>query len=211
MKLVLMCPIVVSIMAGCEAVGFFAQGVAGGDPPPIRVTAEYDGLSNQTVAVLVNADLGTLYEHPNCQLEVGLALSRELAANVAGIKIINPNQIVEFQRRNLYWHTLTYPELAKRLNVTRLVLVEIVDYRTHEPGNVNIWQGVIAGQIGVVEADGDKPKDQIYGASVTVRYPEDRPVGILDANEATILKAVLDRFAKKAGEKFHEHEEPRPR
>lgn len=192
-------------LAGCEAAGWLAQGF---EPaaPPMLVKAEYHGLDNQRVAVLVDADLETMYQHPLAQLEVAQLLTERLAANVPGVSVIDARQVVDFQQRNIYWNTSTYSDLAKRLNVNRLVLVDLSEYRLHEPGNVHLWRGTVAASVGVAAADSDHPDDLAYQTVTTVSYPPDKPMGAIKADERTIRLGMLDLFARAVVGKFHDHE-----
>ncbi|MHB1155480.1 MAG: hypothetical protein ACYC26_01440 [Phycisphaerales bacterium] len=198
-------------LGGCEAAGFVAEAVAGGEAPPIQVTAEYKGLEGKSVAVVVNADLPMLYQFPQVQLEVGTAVSRAIAADVPGVSVVDPKQVVEFQTRNIYWNTVPYGQLMKKLGVQRLVFVEMVEYRTHEPGNQAMYRGVAAARIDVAEADGKNPDNVVYSTVANVAYPPNEPEGIPDANELTIRKGMLDLFARAVAGRFHDHEEARPK
>lgn len=198
----------VATLAGCEAAGWLAQGFES-TAPPVLVKAEYLGLENQRVAVLVDAKLETMYQHPLAQLEVAQLLSERIAANVPGVSVLDAKQVVDFQQRNIYWNTSTYSELAKRLNVNRLVLVDLSEYRLHEPGNVHLWRGTIASSVGVAATDSDKPDDLAYQTVVNVSYPPDKPMGAIKADERTIRLGMLDLFARAVVGKFHDYEQAR--
>ncbi len=194
-------------LTGCNVVGWAGQ-VLGGDPEKmVNVTAEYRGLDNQTVAVLVDADNATLFQFPNARLEVCAALTQKIAGNVPGVKTIDPVQIVDFQDRNIYWNTATYSNLAKRLGATRLVLVDLTDYRIHEPGNVHQYRGVINANLRVAETDSTHPNDAAYATQVSVAYPPHRREGLPNADPVTLRKATLDLFSLSAGGKFYDHKE----
>ena len=195
--------------SGCEVFGWLADGVAGGDAPPITVKAEYFGLENESVAVLVAADTAILYEHPLVQLEVATFVSQRIADNVEGATVVDPRQVVDFQQRNIYWDTLPYSEIAGRLEVTRLVVIDLVEYHLREPGNVNLWRGRLAASMGVAEVDGERPNDLAYQTEVSVVYPPDRPVGVVKAEQQTIRFATLALFSRAAAGKFHDHKESR--
>lgn len=202
----LLCLCALIVLSGCEIFGYVAQGVAP-KQGAVLVKAEYHGLENQKVAVLVDANQQLLFEQPLAQLEVGDAMSRKLAGNVPGITVVDARQVVDFQNRNIYWTTVPYSQIAQRLGVTRLVLIELTDYRLHEPGNVNIWRGVISGNIAVAEADGGRPDDLTYDTTVSVAYPPDQPLGVLKSDQRTMRLATLDLFSRAAAGKFHDHQE----
>jgi len=195
-------------VGGCNVAGYVADVAAGGETP-VSVTAEYAGLRDQSAAVLVSADMAILYRMPQAQLEIAAAVSRELAGNVSGIRVVDAREVVAFQTRNIYWDTMTPAELGQRLNVARLVRIDLEEYRLNEPGNTILFRGVIGGRISVIEADGERPNDAVYSTIVTAAYPPDSPQGVADADPLTIRKGVLDRFARRVAWKFYDHEELR--
>ncbi|NBB84012.1 MAG: hypothetical protein GVY28_11480, partial [Alphaproteobacteria bacterium] len=138
--------------AGCEILGFAAHVAGGGEAPPIEVTAEYEGLAERTVAVLVNADLPVLYQFPQAPLEITAAVNARLADGVAGIEMVKARDVVEYQQRNIYWNTTTPAELMANLGVDRLVMIDLIEFRTHEPGNTMVYRGVISARVKVFEA-----------------------------------------------------------
>ncbi len=198
----------VAALSGCEAFGWFAYGVAG-DPPPLDVKAEYRGLDHQQIVVIVDADLQTLYRYPAAPLEVCTTLSNAMAEHVPGAVVVNPRQVVEFQERNIYWNTLTYQEMAATFNATRLVMIDLIEYRSHEPGDRTMWRGQITADVRIAEVDGPTPNDMAYGTTVSVTYPPDQQFGVVNADELTIRKATLDLFTLAAVGKFHDHKEER--
>lgn len=197
-------------LTGCNVVGFFGQAVGGSDNPPmVNVTREYDGLAGQSVAVLVDVDHSVLFEYPQAGYELSAAVSDQIAGNVANVKVIDARQVVDFQRRNIYWPTLRYSKLAERLKVNRLVLIEVIEYRTHEPGNINLYRGVVSATMSVIEADGSQPDDRAYQTTLTASYPPGNNLGVPDADPLTIRKGMIDLFAIQAGWKFYDHKEQR--
>ena len=206
LTLLLAC-ITLTNLTGCETVGFIAQGFTS-EPPPINVTAEYFGLQNQTVAVLVNTDRNILLRYPQAPLEVGAALSNDLAAHVPGVRMVDPRQCYEYQVRNIYWPTDRASNIARQLGVTRLIIVELNEYRTTEPGNNTIYQGQVSTAVYVAETDGPNPDDFVYETISQVTYPKE-PVPVPDVQEVTIRKGMLDRFAASVGRRFYDHTQER--
>jgi hypothetical protein len=198
------------LLGGCNVVGWVGQSLGSDEPPPVLVKAEYTNLDNQTVAVLVDADLATLYAHPAAQLEVCSAVTNRIAANVPGVSVIDPQQVISFQQRNIYWSTAAYSELAEKLGATRLIFVDLTEFRMHEPGNVHIFRGVITASVGVAETDGPNPDDLAYANVVSATYPPGSSVGVPEGDLATIRKATLDLFARAVAGKFYDHQERRP-
>lgn len=195
-------------MTGCEGAGYVASAFSDGKPD-VEVDAEYRGLENQRVAVLVDADLATLNRYPLAQLEVCKAISEKLAKNVPGITVVEAKQVVDFQHRNIYWNHTPYADLAKRLNVNRIVTVDLAEYRMHEPGNQYILRGTIAARVGVAETDSERPNDLVYNTPVNVIYPSASSIGAVNQNEKTIRLATLDLFSTGAAGKFYDYKTER--
>lgn len=197
-------------MNGCLAAGWLADGVV--DPnETVNVPAEYLDLEGQRVAVMVDVDPTVMYRHPLAQAEIATVISEGIAEHVGDVTVRDAEEIIRFQQRNLYWNTSPYADLMERLEVDRLVLVELVDYRLHEPGNANIWRGLITANVGIAEADARRPNDFAYATTVSVKYPPNREVGVLNADQRTIRLATLDLFSRATVGKFYEHEESRQR
>ncbi|MFP4145912.1 MAG: hypothetical protein ACOCTI_05460 [Phycisphaeraceae bacterium] len=190
---------------GCGIGPWMAHGIAGGDKTA-DVKAKYRGLENQDVAVLVAADPASLAEHPRAPELVSRAVSGQIAKYVPGIGVANPGELAAFQRRNPYWKTQRPSELIDRLDVDRLVLIDLADYRTHEPGNAHVWQGVIAGTVSVIEADAEDPDQAAFFDVAQVRFPEDKVLGVVDADDETIQLGMLQAFARLAGGFFYDHQ-----
>ena len=206
---VLVLPLSLAV-SGCAGAGWLADGLTPGSQT-VNVEAEYLGLEGQTVAVMVDTDISIAMAQPLAQLEVATVIAQRIADNVEGVTVRDPQDVVQFQEHNIYWTTMRYTTLMERLEVDRLVIVELVDYRLHEPGNVNIWRGLMTANVGVVEADSDSPNDQVYATTVTAQYPPDGEIGLLNADEQTMRLATLDRFSQHVAGKFYNHEQERQR
>ena len=86
MRAVLM--LAVSMLVGCQMpalVSAVGQNIE--REKKIEVLAKYAGLDNKRVAVMVKADMGTLYEHPSAIPNIALNLSQRLHENVPGITV----------------------------------------------------------------------------------------------------------------------------
>lgn len=185
-------------LGGCKLAGWAAQAIVGDDEEK-PLASEYQGLSKKRVAVLVNADERTLYWHPRSPLNVATAVSSALSQTVAGIELVNPSAVLEFQGKNPYWVAVPYGELARELKVDRLVVISLARYSFHEPGNKELWQGNLAGRVSVSEVDSKDPNNFVYAKTVSVQFPEDRPMGVVNANESTIELGMLKLFSQRVG------------
>lgn len=192
------------LITGCNVVAVVASIASG--PRTVDVKAQYTNLSDHAVAVMVLADDHTFYRFPQAPAAVSRAVSRNLAEHLPELQLVHPEDVIRFQNQTPYWNTLPYSTLIQAMKVQRLVLIELVDYRTHEPGNAAIWQGVISATVAVVEAESGDPDDLAFRTSVSARYPDGTRIGITDSDDATIQTGMLQRFADSAARLFYDHQ-----
>ena len=198
-------------LSGCNLVAWGAQAFRDEDKP-VPVSAEYLDMADKRIAVLVSADDQTLFRFPRSMYRVCEAVSRGIATNVEDATVTLPKEIDEFQRRNPYWITTRPSRLINQLGVDRLVIIDLSEYRTNEPGNANVWKGVVAGSVSVYEAESENPDNRTFERHVEAQYPSGSRFGEIKdhATEDAIETATLQLFALRAGGLFYDHEEARP-
>lgn len=195
---------VLCLLTSCNVIGYGAHVIGGGNTTE-NVEAEYRGLVDQRVAVLVSASDHTMFHHPRAIEELCTILTSRLTNDIEGLRPTSPQQIVRFQQENPYWVTETYGSLARRLDVDRIVYVEVVEYGTTQPGNRHVYQGVVAANISVTEADGADPNNPAFSQTVKAMFPPDRPLGLLEADEESIKLGMHSLFVQQVARLFHDH------
>lgn len=174
----------------------------------IDVKAQYLDLNNRSVAVVVSMSDYTEFKHPQAKERIAEEIARLIQANVPGATLTNPSQIVAWQQDNPYWATRPPSMMVTQLKVERLVLVEIGEYRTHEPGDKHILRGVISASVNIVEADAADPDN--FGASFTknVMYPEpgESKIGRVGDDEQAIELRTQIRFCEMTAGLFYDHQ-----
>lgn len=193
------------LLPGCNIAGFVAQSVSGDGKRSYDVEADYPGLEGKSAAVIVAADEMTLFAHPGVQSRVCRAVTTQLALDIPGIKLSDPEQVGKFQLDNPYWNTLTYSELLAKLKVERLVYIDLTQYATHDPGNSHVWQGSVVAGVSVAASDAVNPNNLVYASTVTANFPEDGRIGVLDSNDSIIQTGMLKTFSLKVSQLFHNH------
>ncbi len=194
-------------LGGCELIGFAAHVVAGGeDGNKVIVDAEYRGLAQKSVAVMVSADEYTLFEYPTAPADVRRQVCSTLTTRLPDVKVVDPQQIEDFQTQNPFWTARGYGDLLERLGVDRLLHIGLVRYALHERGNTYQWRGVITANIGVAEADGTEPNDFAYATTLQAEFPPGGSIGLLDADHRTTQFGLLRLFAHQLANRFQDHE-----
>lgn len=193
--------------SGCAIAGVLAHSVAGGERR-VKVEADYRDLDDRRVAVLVAADRDVLFYSPQARERVVREVSAGIAEHVSGATLANPRQIAEFQNANPYWTTMRVSRLIDLLEVERVVVIDLVEYRTHDPGNQHIWRGRVTGNVAVHAADARDPDNPAYYRTVTIDYPEDSAIGVVnpDVDQQTIELAMVKVFGRDVVRLFHDHE-----
>ena len=195
------------LVAGCNVIGGVAAQFRDA-VPDTRVLPAYKGLDGKSVAILVDADEYTLFEHPGVQANIADVIARELRQSLPNTQIMDPAQIAQFQQNNPAWISVPYDDLFRQLQVDRLIFVELVDYQLHQPGNRYIWQGKVTGNVGVAEREAVDPNQLAFLTTVNTHYPPDRPLGVLEADEQTMDLATQITFARAVVNLFREYTRP---
>lgn len=173
-------------------------------PPP-----EYLGLAGQTVAVLISAAPAVTVQAAEAPAHLAVAIAGQIALNVEGSKLADPRQVTRFQEENPSWTIVPYGTLMSRLGVQRLVVVDLADYRLHEPGNIHMWQASAVAHVSVAAADAPDPDNPVFSTTVSVQYPPDQPLGALEGNAAgmelglnhTLARRIAALFGREKKEK----------
>jgi len=161
-------------------------------PPP-----EYLGLANQRVAVMVSAAPTVVVQSTEAPEHLMTAIAQKIAVNVEGVRLADPRQVAKFQQDNPAWTVTPYGTLLDRLGVQRLVVVDLADYRLHEPGNIHMWQASAIAHVSVAAADDAHPNNPVYSTTVNVQYPPDQPLGALEGNTAGMELGLNDALARR--------------
>ena len=194
-------------LGGCKVMGDIAGSYL--DSTLKVVHPAYGGLDNKRVAVLVDVDMATQYEHPELALTIAGDVSKRLQENVSGIQVLPTSEVAEWQFRNPQWSAQPYSEVADTLKVDRLVHIDISEFRLRPPGNQGLWEGVCRANVGVVERDGTDPDNYSDQFTVKASYPDVTGITHESANETQVQASLLALFVRRTAWLFYRHLEPR--
>lgn len=190
-------------LAGCDALGaaaYFAE-----KDKKLEIPAEYEGLQDKTVAVVVHADMSTLYEHPVVPANIAANVSGRIQTNVAGVKVRDPREVLAWQYQTPGWMAMPYGDIARELDVDRVVYIDLYEYRLNPEGNRWLWEGVCAANVGIIEREGIDPDGFADTYNVVGKFPLVEGVGRDSATEAQIQTGLLVRFIEEASWLFYTH------
>lgn len=197
-------------MSGCIVANTIgAMGAAEEAQKLVETMPRYSGLENKTVAVVVEADYSTMFEYPNLVTYVASGVTMRIARWVPGVQVLDPTVVLNWQYNKPNWNTLPYGEIAKQLNVDRVVFVEILEYRLHPPGNRYLWDGQSVARVGIIETDGIDPDTFADTYDVTAKFPAIEGVTAENATQTQIETGLLVELVKRNAWLFHLHYEPK--
>lgn len=197
-------------LGGCQIGQLFGSMAQTHDEQKLIDTpARYAGLENKTIAVVVEADMSTLYQFPGVVAAVGDGISRRLARDVPQARVVPFQRVLDWQFRTPQWGALPLGEVTEHLGVERVVKVDILEYRLNPPGNRFLWEGVCTARIGVIERDAIDPDMYVETFDVSASFPNKTGVGRDSAPAVAIEHGLLHEFIKKSAWLFHRHEEPK--
>ena len=198
--------IALGFISSCQVVGIAsAIGQNIEREKKIEVLAKYAGLDNKRVAILVKADMGTVYEHPTAVPNISFNLAQRLQENVPGIKMLDPRVCMNFQHQTPNWSAQPLGQVAEELDVDRLVILDLYEYRLNPPGNRYLWEGVAAGNIGVAERDGLDSDQTVDQWNVSAQFPLDMGVTREAMNMTMVQRGLLTTFVRNAAWVFYDH------
>lgn len=194
---------------GCQLVGFLAGSYEANTPHTVEPL--YTGLANKSFAVVVSADRGIQGDFPGLvdylSTNITTRLSNSENKPRAG-GFVPAADVLKFTYDNPGWPARTRESLAKSLGgVQRLVIVELTEYRLHDPGNAYTWDGLASAQVSVFELDSDRPESPEFQKSASVTYPDDQGYGPEQLPQAGVNTALAQRLVDRVSWMFYEHDE----
>jgi hypothetical protein len=193
--------------AGCEQTGYLLYLFAPGTPAK-TVEAEFSGLENHRVAVVVYADPRVQYEYPFVRLTVATAVGSELRKGLKGVGLVEPAKVIKYQDQDTSWESMGKTELGKALGADHVLLISLVEYATREPGSMDLLRGRIIAQCSLYQTDLPERDSGVWrGKDISIIYPQGGPVGA--GQDDTAIRVATERlFAEELARKFYKHKAP---
>jgi len=189
---------------GCKAFSYLAYVIFGGGQT--KVKAEYKGLKDRKIAIIVSTGPGVDFEYPYARTNVALATAKVISDHVKGAEFVDQNEVEKFQMENLDWLSMPVKKIAQNLGVTRILYLDLFQFTMHEQSSVHLLRGRIQGSLRVYEING---KEQAaYNTETAIVWPEHSPVPMSDGALAQLQMESTVKFAEQLGQKFYDHKVP---
>ncbi len=200
--LVLLC---LAPVCGCNIARYCMYLMFGGSTHE-TIEAEYEGLENSTVAIVVYADHKVRYEYRWAQLEVSSAVLQQLEQHIREVKVIDPRQVLKYQAENINWDSMSKTELGKAFNSNYVLFITLVEFTTREPGSINLYRGQITAEVSLWKTSLPQVDARVWhDDDLSVRYPEKTLIGEFTEDENKIRYDTEMLFANKLVRRFYKH------
>lgn len=197
-------------LSGCQVVGVAVEHYR--RDATKTVAAESLALEGKSFAVIVTADRSIQGDFPNLPDMLAVRITERLA-NPANLPpaagFVPPADVLRYIYDNPSWYLKDKKNLADALGgVDRLVILELLEYRLHDPGNAYVWNAVAAGTVSVYDPSSFTPEIAVMEKLVTVKFPDKIGLGP-DDMDATLVNAALSlRMVDRTSWLFYDHQEP---
>jgi hypothetical protein len=204
-RLVRPCLLLLAVLMGgfsLSSCGF--MGAAEEQQNGKQVDATYKGLDDKTLAIVVYTDMATTLEYPDARKEISAFLTAQFHQNMPKVRLVNYMDVIHWQDDTQGWEKLPEKDIGTHFSVDRVLYIELLDYRTREPGGLNLLRGRIQATAAVFEVDMPAPA-AVWQQAFDVYWPDPMPEDVLHGNDDTVRKRVLEEFSDQVVGCFYDH------
>jgi len=134
-----------------------------------------------------------------------------LATNAGASGHIEGDAVTDYLANTPQWVAWPRSRLADELGeegVDRVVLIEVNEFRTNEPGNEYLWNGVAWATVSVIERGADGSDAEAFRKEIRVTFPDASGYGPEEISKQGVASTLLKRLVDRVGWLFYEHDEP---
>ncbi len=193
----LCCPLV---LTGCWF--FMASQEVSGKP----IDAQYKGLADKSVAIVIYSDQATTNEFPAAREEISAFVAARFREHMPTVQLLDYHEVMNWQDDTLNWFALPEKDIGKHFSVDRVLYVELLDYSVSMSKGYGDLQGHIRANCKVFEIDTPTPTPAWTGL-VDTTYPKDRPTDVGQSSPEAVRAKTLEDFADAVVSNFYDHNE----
>ena len=192
-----------AFLGGCNYLSYLLY--LGSPNIPKTEEAEFKGLPNKTVAVVVYADPRVLYDYNYLREQISGAVGYHLEKNVSNVKIVPVERVSRFQNGTPDWETVDKTVLGKKFSADYVLYITISDFTTLEPGSSVLHRGYLTAQVALYQSDLPEKQACAWTAGeIHVVYPEHEG-GQLMTDDRQLQNETVKAFAELLAKKFYKH------
>ena len=170
--------------------------------PTKTVPAEYPHLVGKKVAIVIWADMDTLFEFPHIQLELSEHVRFAMQPNIEKITFVSNRQIVEAQKRDGTWARKSPASLGARFEADRVLLIEITQCTTREPDSTHLFRGRISANLKVYDT-AQPEAEPAWKGTAEAAFPKDAQAA-WGTDENTVRRTTMEVFGQEVANFFYE-------
>lgn len=190
-------------LSACNVAGYVAYSMQ--QDVPKEVKARYTGLENERVAIMVQSSSFVYSMSPHGPDKVGYGMGAKMQASIEGVTVIPKDIVDTYKRKNRGWIAYEPARIMEDLGVNRVVLVDLYEYRTHEPGDPHVKMGIMAANISVLSLDEYDPNTIAFSTDVRTQWPKDTKVGAVTLDDNKVEQVTLNYFLREAAGLFYDY------
>jgi hypothetical protein len=123
----------------------------------------------------------------------------------AKARVISPSAVRKYQYDHLHWDTMEKNRIACDLKARYLLWVTLTEYSVHEPGEMNLHQGRIRGDVKLYDSTQPEGQNLVWQSPGRLEavYPE--TPRYLPHHLRLIMEKTESDFASKLARNFYDH------
>jgi hypothetical protein len=188
------------LLSGCWIFSA-AQQVAGK-----KVEAQYKGLADKSIAIVVYTDQATTNEFPAAREEISSFIAAQIHENLPTARMLDYHEVMNWQDDTLNWFGLTEKEIGQHFSVDRVLYIELLDYSVSPNRGYGDLQGHLRANCKVYEMD-NKVNGAAWTDVIDTRYPKDHPLDASQASPEGVRSHTLKDFADELVSRFYDHQQ----
>jgi len=198
-------------MTGCDprTIFYFLQ------PNEPTIPAPGPSLKNKKVVVLTSADPTTLAQYPGLERDLGRQFVKNLRKNKK-ITVVDTEKVSDWVQGHPNWSDPV--EAARDFEADVVIVLEVEQFRTRHPGDLNVLQGSTKVHIQAFElkhptnskgkpmTDQEKESESIYDDYCETEFPRRGPIPMdSGVGEPTFKSKLLQIVSNECSWHFVEH------
>jgi len=169
-----------------------------------KVEAQYNGLDDKKVVLVVYVDPSTTMEYPAARQEISAFVASAMAKGMPKVRLVPYEDVLRWQNETLNWFAMPEKDIGKHFSADRVIYIELMDYGTREAGSDELLRGHIKTVAKVFEVD-TPGTTAAWREDLTVHWPDQMPLDSSKTNDVEVRRELLDRYARILVGRFHDH------
>jgi hypothetical protein len=191
--------------AGCN---WIQAGLIATTPDPVEhVSAEYEGLAEQRVVIVVEAEMETLFDFPRIRRQVAEQIAYNLDKHVSKVHVVPAKQVEEYRQRGYRTEYEAAHKIGEHFGASRVLRVELLTFATREEASAGLFRGRVDAMLAVYDVEAKNPTDPPWQGRLQVHYPPGSPLTPSQATEQQIYSRTVSLLGERVAQKFYDHDE----